>query len=118
MIGLEIIEVKKKMPILELTKKDLDTKGNFIFTEGSLQKRGGFPYYQPSAPWKRIGLNVKSKYDNENDDWLKMDGNEREWAVAFHGIRGLQTFVGQGVIDKGLLAGPNQAYRNDRTDSE
>ena len=47
-----------------------------------------------------------------------MNGNPREWAVAFQGIRGLQTFVGQGVIDKGLLAGPNQAYRNDRTDSE
>ena len=94
MIGLEIIEVKKKMPILELTKKDLDTKGNFTFEEGGVYKRGGFDYYQPSAPWKRIGLNVKSKYDNGNDDWLKMNGNPREWAVAFHGIGHLQTFVG------------------------
>ena len=47
-----------------------------------------------------------------------MNGNKREWAVAFHGIRGLQTFVGQGVINNGLFAGTNQAYRNDRTDSE
>ena len=21
----------------------------------------------------------------ENDDWIKMDGNEKEWAVGFHG---------------------------------
>ena len=47
-----------------------------------------------------------------------MDGNSEEWAVAFHGIRGFQTFVGQGVINNGLLTSPHQAYRNDRTDSE
>ena len=62
-------------------------------------------------------MNAKSKYDNGNDDWLKMDGNPKEWAVAFHGIRGLQTFVGQGVINNGLFAGTNQAYSSDITKS-
>ena len=46
-----------------------------------------------------------------------MNGNKREWAVAFHGIRGLQTFVGQGVINNGLFAGTNQAYSSDITKS-
>ena len=46
-----------------------------------------------------------------------MDGNPKEWAVAFHGIRGLQTFVGQGVINNGLLAGTNQAYEKHKTAS-
>ena len=46
-----------------------------------------------------------------------MDGNPKEWAVAFHGIRGLQTFVGQGVINNGFLAGPNQVYISDKTKS-
>ena len=34
MIKLPIIEVKKKMPILKLTKKDLEQKGEFTSTEG------------------------------------------------------------------------------------
>ena len=42
-----------------------------------------------------------------------MNGNEREWAVAFHGIRGLQTFVAQGVINNGLLPGTEQNYEKD-----
>ena len=47
-------------------------------------------YNQPGTPWIRIGLNVRKKYDNENDDWLKMDGKSPgEWAVAFHGISAL-----------------------------
>ena len=43
-----------------------------------------------------------------------MNGNPREWAVAFQGIRGLQTFVGQGVINYGFLAGPNQKRKDDK----
>ena len=35
MINLPIIEVKKRKPILNLTKKDLDQAGNFTFTKGS-----------------------------------------------------------------------------------
>ena len=35
MINLPIIEVKKRKPILKLTKKDLDKDGNFAFTKGS-----------------------------------------------------------------------------------
>ena len=35
MIDLPIIEVKKKMPIVELTKKDLEPRGDFTFSEGS-----------------------------------------------------------------------------------
>ena len=46
-----------------------------------------------------------------------MNKNVGEWAVAFHGIRGLQTFVGQGLINYGILPGLNQAYRSDLTAS-
>ena len=111
-IGLKIKKVKKRYPILKLTKKDFDEDGNFTFTEGSVQERGGLLYYQPSAPWKRIGLNVSNKYDDGNDDWLMMNGNPREWAVAFHGITITQSSAIQGVINRGLQAGTRQAYAN------
>jgi hypothetical protein len=29
---------------------------------------------------------VKDKFDNGNQDWLGMNGNPNEWAVAFHGF--------------------------------
>ena len=85
-IGLPIKELKQRQPILKLTKKDFDPKGDFTFKRGTEQTRGGLIYYQPSAPWRRIGLNVLTKFDNGNDEWLMMNGNPGEWAVAFHGI--------------------------------
>jgi hypothetical protein len=33
---------------------------------------------------KRFGIKVINVY--EDDDWLKMDGNPKEWAVTFHGV--------------------------------
>jgi hypothetical protein len=29
---------------------------------------------------------VKDRFDNGNREWLAMNGNENEWAVAFHGF--------------------------------
>jgi hypothetical protein len=29
---------------------------------------------------------VKDKFDNGNKDWIGMNGNPNEWAVAFHGF--------------------------------
>jgi hypothetical protein len=29
---------------------------------------------------------VKDRFDNGNQEWLAMNGNENEWAVAFHGF--------------------------------
>ena len=48
-------------------------------------KRGGFDYYPPYG-WIGIGLNVKGKYDNGNNDWIS-NGNKNEWAIAYHGIK-------------------------------
>ena len=72
---------------MALTKEDFDTAGDFRFPNenGDEQKRGGMPYYQPNSNWIRLGLRVKGRYDDGNDDWLMMNGNPREWAVAFHG---------------------------------
>ena len=32
-------------------------------------------------------MKVSKKYDGGNDDWLAMNGNANEWAVAFHGVK-------------------------------
>ena len=63
----------------------LDSRGNREsgFEEGG--KRGGFDYLPPKG-WKGFGLKVWGKYDNGNNDWLGCDGNQNEWAVAYHGI--------------------------------
>ena len=73
--------------VLGLREIDFDSAGDFKFPSGNgdKQMRGGMPYYQPNSNWTRIGLRVRRRYDNGNDDWLKMDGNPHEWAVGFHG---------------------------------
>ena len=42
-------------------------------------------YHQPSAPWERVGLSVRNKFND--DGWIEMNGNPNEWAVAFHGVK-------------------------------
>jgi hypothetical protein len=37
-------------------------------------------YYQPTADWRRIGLNIR-RYADES--WLAMDNNQNEWYNAF-----------------------------------
>jgi hypothetical protein len=48
--------------------------------------RGGEDYHQPSSEWTRVRINVLDEFRGQNVDWIAMDGNPREWAVAFHGI--------------------------------
>jgi len=70
---------------IKFTADMLNSRGNYDFTtSGETQKRGGFDYYQPKG-WKRFGLNVTGIF--EDDEWLAMDGNSKEWACAFHGTK-------------------------------
>ena len=66
-----------------LNVDDFDERGNFTFSKGYDQTRGGCNYYQPSAPYERTGLSVRDKF--YDDGWIEMNGNPKEWAVAFHG---------------------------------
>lgn len=71
---------------VKLSLNMLDYRGNQEPNGyGIGQKRGGKDYLPPLG-WKGYGLRVLGKYDNGNDDWLKMDGNSNEWAIAYHGI--------------------------------
>ena len=65
-----------------LSPKDFNSNANKTIW-GNGGKRGGFDY-NPPLDWKGIGLNVLGKYDNGNNDWLNNNGNNNEWAVAYH----------------------------------
>ena len=78
---------KNLLHVLSLQKADFDSDGDISFptSSGQQKTRGGLDYYQPNSDWIRIGLNVKGKYDDGNNDWLKNDGSSGEWAIGFHG---------------------------------
>ena len=69
----------------KLSKDMLDAKGNRNTGWGVGEKRGGYPY-RPPIGWIGYGLKVRGNYDYGNDDWLAYDGNQNEWAVAYHGV--------------------------------
>ena len=68
----------------KLNQNMLDPKGNRFSGWPVGEMRGGKPYNSPVG-WLGFGLKVTGKYDNGSDDWLAYDGNENEWAVAYHG---------------------------------
>ena len=81
-------EIQKKviMEGVKLSPNMLDYRGNQTPDGyGRGQKRGTYDYIPPLG-WKGFGLKVLGKYDNGNDDWIKMDNNPNEWAIAYHGI--------------------------------
>ena len=81
-------EIQKKviMEGVKLAPNMLDYRGNQTPDGyGRGQKRGTYDYIPPLG-WKGFGLKVLGKYDNGNDDWIKMDNNPNEWAIAYHGI--------------------------------
>ena len=65
----------------------LDERGDRDPSEwlDTIQERGGYPYNTPSHDWRGYGLKVLDEYDGGNNDWIAMDNNPKEWAVAYHG---------------------------------
>ena len=79
---------------------------------GYIDKRSGLDYFPPEG-WKGYGLNVIGKYDDGEDDWLAMNGNSGEWAVAYHGLRG--EHIGENsltITKEEFKAGEEQAYHS------
>jgi len=77
---------KNILEACKLTLDMLDERGNRYPNEwpNSTQKRGGKNYYPPTRNWIGYGLKVLDQYDYGNNDWIAMNGNPNEWAVAFH----------------------------------
>jgi hypothetical protein len=82
----EIISIFKKniLETCKLTLNMLDNRGNRRPNEWPKSGvRGGMQYFPPDNTWVGYGLRVIDEY--ENNDWIAMNGNPNEWAVAYHG---------------------------------
>ena len=78
---------------------------------GHKDKRGGLDYFPPVG-WKGYGLKVIGKYKG-GEDWLAMNGNSGEWAVAYHGLRG--DHIGEkslNITKEGFKVGEGQIYES------
>ena len=110
-------EIQKKviMDGVKLTKDMLDYRGNQTPDGyGQNQIRGTHKYIPPLG-WKGFGLKVLDKYDNGNNDWIKMDGNPNEWAIAYHGIgrnRNDVEEITNKIYHGGFKPGRGQYYAN------
>jgi len=116
--NLKEIHTSLIMEGIKLSSNMLDVRGNRYegFAENEL--RGGFKYLPPKG-WKGFGLKVKDMYDGGNNDWLSMNGNSNEWAVAYHGIGiGGDCKTTEDSTHKiyqgGFIAGNGQAYENSK----
>ena len=55
------------------------------------------------------------KYDNENNSWMKMEGGQGEWAIAYHGVARNKTnseifSAIDNIVKNNLKEGRNQQY--------
>ena len=84
---IKTIYEKNILEACKLTPDMLDEKGNRDPKDWpkTLETRGGMPYHAPTDNWVGYGLKVWDQYDDGNNDWIAMNGNPNEWAVAFHG---------------------------------
>ena len=85
--NIKSIYEKSILGACKLTKDMLDERGNRNPKDWPYppQTRGGMPYNPPTHNWIGYGLKVLGQYDNGNNDWIEMNGNPNEWAVAYHG---------------------------------
>ena len=112
---LKAIQEKLIMDGIKLTPNMLDYRGNQTENNYGSGTRGGL-VYNPPFGWTGYGLKVWDKYDNGNNDWLGMNGNKNEWAVAYHGIgwRGnVEKITNLIFIGQQFKPGPGQGLEND-----
>ena len=85
--NIKSIHEKNILESIILSPDMFDKRGDRAPSEwlDETQIRGGLPYYTPTHDWTGYGLKVWDQYDNKNNDWIEMNGNPNEWAVAFHG---------------------------------
>ena len=82
-----VIKEKNILEALMLSEEMLDSRGDRQPNEWAKPpvKRGRIDYFPPDKNWIGFGLRVLDQYDNGNNDWIQMNNNKNEWAVAYHG---------------------------------
>ena len=85
----KILNIIKKniLGACKLSLDMLDSRGNQLANGWARpgERRGGREYFPPDNKWIGFGLRVMDIYDNGNNEWIGMNGNPNEWAVAYHG---------------------------------
>jgi len=97
-----------------ITADSLDPSGNKEPDQWSHvpQKRGGEAYNPPHG-WMAFGIKVKGRYPDGNN-WYANDGNEREFPVAYHGLRNKPKDTLHNIVEgrQELIPGNNQYHEN------
>ena len=75
----------------------------------------GKQLYNPPYGWTCYEFDIYSKYDNGDNSWMKMEGKEGEWAIAYHGVARNKSNSGifsaiDNIIKNNLRQGVNQQY--------
>ena len=78
-------------------------------------KKIGKQLYFPPYGWTCYEFDIYLKYDNGNNSWMKMEGKEGEWAIAYHGVarfkNNSQIFSAiDNIVKNNLKEGINQQY--------
>ena len=68
--------------------KDIDIFNLEVHIIGNEEKpkRIGKQYYYPPYGWTCYEFDIYLKYDNGDNSWMKMEGKDGEWAIAYHGV--------------------------------
>jgi hypothetical protein len=108
--------------VMNLNPNLLSGYGNNILGKWAHGERRGGKAYNPPVGWVGYGLNVLSKYDNGNNDWLACNGRDGEWCIAYHGACAGQSSDNvkrnvKNILETNLRPGGGQAYRNKNDDN-
>ena len=108
--------------VMKLNPNLLSGYGNNILGKWAHGERRGGKAYNPPVGWVGYGLNVLSKYDNGNNDWLACNGRDGEWCIAYHGACANQSSDDvkknvKNILETNLRPGSRQAYKNKNDDN-
>ena len=68
----------------EIPKNYINNKYNFITPNLSLNTRRGTEIYNPPYGWFGVGLDMKGKYEINDDNWLNKKDKSSEWGIAYY----------------------------------
>ena len=73
----------------------------------------GGQIYRPPYGWTCYEFDIYLKYDNGDNSWMKMEGSDGEWAIAYHGVarnkNNSQIFAAiDSIVKNNLREGVNQ----------
>ena len=88
---------------------------HIVEKEQEVPKIIGKQLYYPPYGWTCYEFNIYLKYDNGDDSWMKMEGKEGEWAIAYHGVARNQNNIKifsaiDNIVKFNLKEGKNQVY--------